>query len=51
MLDDLVRSEYDPVIGLVGTLIIAVCIMQELDYGRTGNNAAGKGETVRFQLV
>ena len=37
VLDDLVRSEYDPVIGLVGTLIIAVCIMQELDYGRTGN--------------
>ena len=51
MLDNLVGAKYDAIVGFPGTLIIAVRIVQKLEYRRAGNDAAGEGQPLRPQLV
>ena len=51
MIDDLVGTEHDAIVGFPGALIVAVSIMQKLEYRRAGNDAAGEGKPLRPQLV
>ena len=45
------RTKYDAIVGFPGKFIVAVSIMQKLEYRRAGNDAAGEGKPLRPQLV